>query len=479
VFGLLTTLAQATPLDDPHVGDAGFSGPTMGDLTAVYWNPAALGLLRGPEFVVSGSLQSTNVSVARSPIDPLTGIGIQTFPKVRGIGKSQPIHWPPGPGGFLGVGVGLDRRFSIALAYYTPYSSRLTMQSAADGQDPTRYHLRRVAMDHTATTTGLAIHVSDSLHLGVAAGLLFPDISFAFDEDLAMRTQDADCGGVVCGAENPEATARLHLGSRGLQTPSYFISGGILFRRERFSLGISYTSRPLGTNGDVTVALDYSNVLWPTGMTTLPQPVCPKYGSCYVGQLMYRLPDIANVGVTWKMNPHWAVTGIIRFIHSNDHQQIALRIISPSTQTTTQGVLSTVPLFRGFNNAWDLRARLVYERSRVRIGGTVRVETSAVPKAQVTAAAVDGMKLESMLATEVTLWRRLSVTASYAFMYMLPVETGNSAFHPSSASMCAGAQGDLDTPACQERRQGLARPSAAGRYTMNRHTLTLMTRFGF
>jgi hypothetical protein len=46
--------ARAVPVDDPHIGGIGFSGPTTGDLAAVYWNPAALGLLHGQNMMFSG-----------------------------------------------------------------------------------------------------------------------------------------------------------------------------------------------------------------------------------------------------------------------------------------------------------------------------------------------------------------------------------------------------------------------------------------
>jgi len=60
---LVATPALAGPLDDPHVGSLGFSGPTTGDLTAVYWNPAALGLLQGNQFMFGASLRATQVTV--------------------------------------------------------------------------------------------------------------------------------------------------------------------------------------------------------------------------------------------------------------------------------------------------------------------------------------------------------------------------------------------------------------------------------
>ena len=39
--------AAAAPLDEPFVGGMSFDGPTSANLGAIYWNPAALGLVRG------------------------------------------------------------------------------------------------------------------------------------------------------------------------------------------------------------------------------------------------------------------------------------------------------------------------------------------------------------------------------------------------------------------------------------------------
>ena len=46
--------AAAAPLDEPFVGGLSFNGPTSANLAAVYWNPAALGLVRGFQLMVAG-----------------------------------------------------------------------------------------------------------------------------------------------------------------------------------------------------------------------------------------------------------------------------------------------------------------------------------------------------------------------------------------------------------------------------------------
>jgi hypothetical protein len=113
------------------------------------------------------------------------------------------------------------------------------------------------------------------------------------------------------------------------------------------------------------------------------------------------------------------------------------------------------------------------------VGGTLRLETSAVPASHVNAAAIDGLKLEPSLAAEMRIWRQIRMSAGYAFTYMFPVDTGNSVFDPTAVSNCAAAGGDLGTPACQERMNGQARPSAAGSYHLWRQTLSVLTTFAF
>src|SRR3954452_22542892 len=106
VLALTAAPARALPIDDPHPGGIGFSGPTTGDLAAVYWNPAALGLMHGPQLLVASTLSLTTTTVRRASIDATSA-----FPATRASGSSHPFSWPPGPGAFLGIGsdVGGDR----------------------------------------------------------------------------------------------------------------------------------------------------------------------------------------------------------------------------------------------------------------------------------------------------------------------------------------------------------------------------------
>jgi long-subunit fatty acid transport protein len=450
--------ALAGPLDDPHVGSMGFSGPTTGDLAAIYWNPAALGLIKGYQVMLGGGMRSTNVTVDRTGTDPSNG---QPFPSASGHGLEHPGTWPLGPTGFWGAGIEVAGRFAIGLAGYTPFSQKLSFDASGS---PTRYHLLKVATRHHAMAAALAIQITDWLQLGVAPGLLLSYGHLAFDED------------------TPTGAASYDLGTRGTQAPAYFVAAGIHYRRAAWDIGFSYTSAPLGSDGRIKLAMEQSRVTTPS--TAQSGGLCGflKYDEpCVFSEMRYHLPDMFTAGVTWQATSRLSLTGMARWLRYNSHDNIDVRLVGPSGgELSKNGGAEHLTLYRGFQDSWDWRARVVHTPfSWWRWSGTLRMETSAVPNSNVNAAAVDGFKIEPILASEFSLGRHLRLEAAYALDWMLPVTVDNSVFDPSAAAACVQAQGDLAAPSCQARRRGQARPTAVGRYTMLRHTLALMATVSF
>jgi long-subunit fatty acid transport protein len=417
--------------------------------------------------MLGGSLHTTSVTVERSSIDSQTGTnpGGSAFPSSTGSATTHPFRSPFVPGSFFALGAGIGRRFGIAVALYSPFSTRLDMSSAADA--PTRYHLVSMRLDHMALTPGIAIHASDSIQLGVATGFLFPSAHLVFDEDLAMAQ-----GGP---AEAPATSARYDLATRGVIAPSYFLSVGADYRRGRFALGIAYTSAPLGTGGAMNLPMDNVRIGAPgdQAMCTADQP------DCLFGQVSYHLPSIYSLGSSWQASRRWSISGMVRWLRYGSHDKVSILISGPGSQTVLgQSVPDHLVLYRGFVDSLDVRGRVVFDNKQFRASGTLRVETSAVPASHVNAAAIDGTKLEPSIAAEMHVWRQLRLGASYAFRWMLPVDTGTSVFDPTAASTCNAARGDLATPACRARMDGQARPSAAGTYHMWQQTLTVYTTVG-
>jgi len=99
--------------------------------------------------------------------------------------------------------------------------------------------------------------------------------------------------------------------------------------------------------------------------------------------------------------------------------------------------------------------------------------------ADVNPGAVDGFKIEPMIMAELRISRAFSLSAGYGFSYMPEVTAHPSNFDPAAAAACDAAGGDLRDPNCVRRQQGLARPSADGRYarTVSDFSASMTARF--
>lgn len=486
---LVTRVASASPLDDPHVGGVGFGGPTSGDLDAVFWNPAALGLLEGSQAMAAGSAQIVRTTVRRAPVDPATGQpgGTRSFPSAAGGATAQPLGWPPGPGGLVAVGTSIGKRVTLAVATYVPFVQVTRFEATPQGEAPTRYHALDVDLRNVALVPALAFRVGSSLRIGAAPGFLFSSGRLVFDHDTAVALGreglGGDCGGgAPCGAENPAAASRLRLESpSGLfdTSPAFTLAAGVLWRRGPLDLALAYASRPLGRNGTVLIDADRVRVDRPARDLAAAGPLCPpeRADGCISGQLSYRLPDVFTAAGGFRPSERVELTASLRWMTFSLHDRMTIRLVGPTGGALRGGGLSDqVVLYRGFRDVYEARFRVARRfgpAGGVRLGAGLRASTSAVPEEAVSPAAVDGFVVEPAAMAELALGGSLRLAAGYALGLMLPVEASASIFDPRAAAACDDAGGDLELPACKTRLAGAARPTAAGSYRQVRHSLSI------
>jgi hypothetical protein len=448
---LVATRAAASPIDDPFVTGMSFSGPTSGDLGAIYWNPAALGLMRGFQLMVAGTARWSSVGVSR-PASGSQPAGSATATDFR-----QPFQWPPGPGAYVALGYGSDR-FTLAFATYMPYLEQIHFPTSASGTEPTRYQVLSMDLRNLALVPALAIRFGNDLRIGLSSGFMFSTGSLSFADDLG-------------GAQNPMADARYNINSgQGIGDSKFSVTlgGGIYWRHKSLEIGASYQSRPLGSQvTGVEVAGDATTVTLPPrqggGLVTCGGGQSSR---CVFGDIAYRLPDVFIGGVTWHLRPGLELNVMARWIWTHLHDRIDIRLVGPTLES--QGLPEHIVLYRGFHDVVDTRARIAYWwRERLRIGAELRVENSAVDSSAVNAAAVDGFQIEPVILAELRLSRRFLLGAGYGLTIMPSVTVTNSIFDPTAASTCASppVNGALNNPACQARNNGNARPSADGTYT--------------
>ena len=480
-FGLLIALcllpagrARAAPFDDPHVGGLTFSGPTSPSLAAVYWNPAALGLMRGSRLTIGATARLVRTRVDRAPIDPATGqpsAGGAATGSATASDVIQPVSYPLGPGGFAGISTDLGGdRFTLAFATYEPYAEKVTFDTAPAGGEPTRYHRIAADLRNLALVPALSIRFADELRVGVAPGFLFSTGRLTFAEPIP---------GASSGAEMAAGDARYDIGSgQGIGDARFSLTlgGGLYYRTRNLEFGLAYQSRPFG--GDVAgveIAGQRTTVSAPGGapVTCRPPPPAGVDGSasagCVFGDVNYRLPDSFIGGITWHLRGGLEVTGIVRWMRFGVMERMDIRLTGTSLRAA--GLPEHIVLHQGFHDAWDTRVRVSYWlKETLHIGAAFRVETSAVDASDVSPAAVDGLKFEPIVLAEVRLGRHVSLGAGYAVTFMGAVDAHPSRFDPQAAAACntsvAGQPpaGDLANPGCIARAQGLARPTAEGTY---------------
>lgn len=500
----LSTIASlapvhASPLDEPHTGGVGFSGPTTGDLAAVYWNPAAIALIQGHQLVLGMHLARGEMTVRRTAIDPATGLpqagGVDAGPRVLGESSTQPLRWPPGPGYFAGLAVDLAGRFNLAVALHNPFQQRVRFPTSGAGPDA-RFHARFIEHQHVALTPVLAVRLGRHLRVGVTPGFLFSNGRYDFDHDTALARGSgglsSDCGGAPCGAENPAAAARYELRGAGIlaDPPALTLGGGVHYQGEGFAVGASYSSRPIGNPGGGVVVDLQGSLVSRAASDPRSEPVCATGSArpCVAGRLHYHLPDTYILGASWDARPQTTLLLTARLQRFSAHQGLRVRLVGPVLREGPEagrpalgrdGLDERFTIYRGWRDELDLRALLAHQLPRgYRLGGGVRVTTGAVPRAALNPAAIDGPAVEPQLGASAR-WGSFGLALGYALTFMPARTVSASAFDPAAAVACVDAGRDLSLPACEALLAGAARPSAAGRYGHVRHVLTAFATLHF
>ena len=473
--------ADAVPLDDPDIGGIGFSGPTTGDLAAVYWNPAALGLLPEPQLMFAATGHLATTTVARSSINStgLPGAGMD-FPQTRSSDFTQPFSWPPGPGAFAAIGadVGGDR-FSLAFATFMPFTERTTYQNADNPSLPTRYHRISADLRNLALVPALAVRFAGDFRLGFAPGFLFSTGHLAFDEPTCGVS-----GNAACAAEDPSGDARYDISSSSGFSSARFavtLGGGRYYRRRAWEFGVSFSSRPFGGQGANPAGISGADTQVIRPARDGGAPVTCMNGrsdgrGCVFADLSYKLPLTVIAGVTWHPRAGMDLTAIARVLSFAANDVIDIRLTGAAL--AMDGLPQHIILYRGYGTVLDTRVRYAqWIGPRLRVGAALRFENSALPTDAISPGAVDGEKIQPTAMVAFSPFKHVSIGAGYGFTYMFGVTATGSAFDPTAAAACEQSGGNLGAgaagTACFTRLAGRARPTAAGTYQSHRHDFSL------
>ena len=439
-------VAVAAPMLDPHVGGVVLVGPTAAHPTATFYNPAALVKLRGHHlfFQTGGRLDRT--SVARDSFDPATG----EAPGSQDVGEVSTNGWSPA--GYVALLSDLNsERYRVGASLYAPFTERL-----GEGGDALAAHERGGGLGAQYLTFSAAIRGNGMISFGAGLSFVWTQFALKWRRDLGLEA----CASPPCTVEDPALAQDIDVDSGFEVTPTALsFNFGVLFTPwPDLQLGVTYVSFPttLGqralSHGGSVEAHDADGEIFGRSQTT------------------FRLPQMVLGGLRFRLRDDTDLVFGFRWIDLSTHDRIEVRLWGPEVYTA--GMPEWITRYRGLVDVVSLDGGLEHVWSdKVRLGTALRFETSGVDRHRVAAHQVDGNKVELAAGAELALSPSWALTLGYAFTYMLPVDTGDSAYTPSALEACREASFDLDV--CTPVREGRAVPTAEGTYDRMTHQLTL------
>jgi long-subunit fatty acid transport protein len=439
--------AHAYPLLAPRPFPDAIAGPTDPHVTAAFYNPAAMGYLRGLQGFLDGGARLNLGSISRDPVNGRNG-GTATI-DFANLDSFAGITWDLG-----------TNQFAVGLAIYTPF----TEISSFPNNSPVRYQerwQRSITLEET-----LAVAWKPERHISLGAGFIFNttwlDLRYARDAapsggSAIVKNANSLCGG-PCGLENAAAEEDVRLRGSAL---GFGFSAGVLVRPvDRVWIGISYTNHQAG--GDIALS----------DVGTARLRLAPDAGQVIPtlsgdDRVLMGLPETAQAGVRVNVNPQLDVEASFRFVHYG-----ARTALDVSLQGGNVALARMAPEFlidRGLQNAYavELSTRHLVTPS-LRLSPSLVFESAAVAADAVSAAALEGNKIDAALTLEWQAWHGLAnhalIIGAHVGGTAYILGRVNSRFDATAEVECVDSGYSLGH--CSALDAGSAFPSASGRYTV-------------
>lgn len=448
--------AGASPLEDPSVGGAVFTGVTSPHPTSLFINPAALALAGGgAHYYFGGSVRLSRLGWDRQLVDPSTG---QTS---RGPSVSTNVFTPSAmiaayrtfERGLGGIAIGL------------PFSEQFP-----SGEGELAYHALGGGFRQYQLTGGGAFRIGSKLHIGAMVSLGITQFRLELARDTALEAGSAgvesDCGGAPCGLENPEARQRIDVdvGTRGITGEGAFfhlpnnvgLILGMLYELRSWRIGFSFVAPPgtfaeLPLRGDVAV------------------DDAPRDGGARrsgEAEVNIQMPFSFHLGTSGPISDGLDVVAQIRWYNASAQRDFDIRMFGPALEAGQ--VPEWYPRFRGLRDTVQVTAGLERQKDLgFRWGARLIVNSGAVSRRRITPIQVEPFNLTGAGGIQVRFLNNWVASLGYALTWYPSRSSVPNAFDPLDRIACVDSMFEVD--ACAAARQGRATPSAAGDYSRLEH----------
>jgi long-subunit fatty acid transport protein len=456
-----TRTVSAAPVATPRIGGLNFSSPVEDMVTSIYWNPAAIGLVRGTHVFLDFTARLSHGRVSRASIDPATG--------EPGAGLSFPkkdfFFWTPD--GFGGVCTDLgSESVTIGVAVYTPFAEmeRYGGDTIPGLNAQLRYHRTSSDWFNLYVTPVVGVKFHRRFLAGVGLSYVRSIVKMSFYRDRTIR-EDYQPDTPNYRVEEPSRSERVRIDATD---NSLGFNVGLMFRLPReIDIGFAYRSKALGVGRQNVEAKGVAEVTRyedGQGWHTIKGR----------GRMFYVLPDSVSAAVEWRPRKQWELDLNMEWLHFSVHKDLLFKMSGNAFRAAQMGNWDVnFRHHRGFNDVWRVQVGAAYKPSeKLKVGGAVMYESTAVDTKWVNASAIDEHKVDILLAVR---WRphpSVSLRFGYSLVVIPLVSVNNSGFHPSLTTDCVTGQVDIVwNEACAGVKEGKGLPTAAGDYWLMVHKI--------
>lgn len=254
------------------LGRAGANVVAADDLSAQYYNPAALSSLQGPRFNIQLAGVHQLVSFAREDESDLSFDTVQNSA-------------PPLPIPHIGYAHPLSSRLTMAVGFVSPYAPQL--RYPADG--PQRFTLVDSLILSGKAGASLAWQATDHLSVGVGGAWTFLQL----DQTLVSHVNPAQFQ--ATDDANYDVSTRIQASDMAKMTGDI----GLLYDRGQWAIGAS-ASPPVSFEAEGSLVADFSQNTYYIGDGSLGKVVSDPSASDEAVSLGLVLPPVVRLGGLWR-----------------------------------------------------------------------------------------------------------------------------------------------------------------------------------
>ncbi len=425
--------------------------PAVANPFAIYYNPGALGGVKGTKITLDGTLVLRNVSYKRSyeALSEECAADARCTAANTGEAKLSGLSVLP----FVGIASDLGgSSFHAGFASYVPFGGSASwdkvdgqgLPGASDG--PQRWHNIEGSLRALYNTAALSYTLPGGrLSVGASVSAVLHSIH-------TVRARNPDSSESTANLAGASVEGRTTVDASGFNLGAAL---GVYWRAsDKMNVGLSYTSQPGFGETKMSGTLDAAFA----GLNATSTKI----------DFLQTYPDIVRMGATLQTSPKTQLrfdTSYTRWSVFKD-QCVVLEgktcDLNPngSDASGSGNIVANVP--RRWKDAVGLRVGGVHELSEaVSLHASVATSTPAVRKDTMDASTIDSLRLFGTLGGWYTMSEHVRIGASYTYLYFVPVDI--------SAS-----------EAQQTKWRGASTgPSAAGQYSSNVSLLNVNATYTF